>query len=279
MLLAMEPNKELVCVDLENDQAKICTWHAARQARFSFVNDETVVVETILDIKLYKIQNRELTQISAITLLGKPQTDRSVFSVSETRTLALNSVGIYICHHNESRDFKLVCELDLPESIREFKFKAYSACLIDSAIMVMVANSKCAYILQFDVMTDGAIQKSTQQLRVVVIKKAKYISVLAAAKIAISTPMEVIIYDWHIGQKQLSIKLAGMIQGQPTFWNGWVSIPERALIYAGRESSTTRIESLIDLSSTLLAAYNEPDGYLRINEELANFSQGKHYAV
>jgi len=58
-----------------------------------------------------------------------------------------------------------------------------------------------------------------------------------------------------------------------------VSIPERALIYAGRESSTTRIESLIDLSSTLLAAYNEPDGYLRINEELANFSQGKHYAV
>ncbi|MFM7854052.1 MAG: hypothetical protein ACKO96_19560, partial [Flammeovirgaceae bacterium] len=61
MLLYIEPNKELVYVDLANDQAKICTWHAATLSRFNFVNDETVVVETIFDIKLFKISNRELS--------------------------------------------------------------------------------------------------------------------------------------------------------------------------------------------------------------------------
>lgn len=79
--------------------------------------------------------------------------------------------------------------------------------------------------------------------------------------------------------KLLSIKLTSNMACRATFWNGWLAIPERALIFVGFNESADKIDSLLSLSQKIRSSYNKMNGYLRINEEHGSFQESAFYAA
>lgn len=97
LLLAFEPAKEIIIVDLEREKASKCDSLIGKHIGFEFMDEENILVESLLDIKMYKLVGTTLQQTVSFNMLGRQHSVRSVFDISATRLLSLNTAGIYSC--------------------------------------------------------------------------------------------------------------------------------------------------------------------------------------